>query len=146
MRGDGNWTMPYRAACAALVASPGWSASHIGNLPCHGGSPALICQAAGADARLFVCLTCLQGYTESAGVFIGPGVAGNPHLCRICRGCNEQLPLSDFVSRTGSISVLCSVCRAAWGKQKRAEEEAELRVAMIGAANGLRRIQRDLAE
>jgi hypothetical protein len=83
---------------------------------------------------------------ETAGVVIGPDEGARNQPLRACHQCNKEFPLSDFVARSGSITVFCYACRSAWGKQKRADEEAALEVAMIGAANSLRRIQQDLSE
>lgn len=141
-----TWTQPYRAACAALAASPGWGAG-VSEVPCHPQAPVLTYKAAGADATLFVCLTCLQGYVDAQGLLIGPDDARrDPQPKRTCHRCNQEHPLSDFVARSGAITVYCTSCRLAWGKAKREAEEQELQVAMVGAANSLRRLMKDLSE
>lgn len=142
-----SWEKPYRAACAALAVSDGWGSSGVTDLPCHPGAPGLTYRVTAADTRLHLCLTCLQGYVETAGVVIGPDVEprNRPPL-RVCHRCNREFPLSDFVARSGTLTVFCSPCRTAWGKEKRAQEEAELQAAIAGAANSLRRIQRDMSE
>lgn len=140
------WTQPYRAACAALAASPGWGTA-VSTMPCHPQAPALTYKAVGADATLFVCLTCLQGYVDAQGLVIGPDdTRRDPQPTRACHRCNREFPLSDFVSRSGAITVYCTTCRMAWGKAKRESEEQELEVAKIGAANGLRRMLKELGE
>lgn len=139
------WTAPYRAACAALAASPGWGAT-ISDLPCHPQGSALTYKADRADATLFVCLTCLQGYVDAQGLLIGPDDTRDPQPTRACHRCNQEHPLSDFVSRSGSITVYCTNCRMAWGKAKRESEAEELEVARVGAANSLRRMLKDLQE
>jgi hypothetical protein len=119
----------------------------VSQVPCHPQSGVLTYKAVSADATLFICLTCLQGYVDAQGLLIGPDdTPADPQPRRACHRCNQEFPLSDFVSRNGAITVYCTNCRMAWGKAKRESEAEELEVAKIGAANGLRRMLKELGE
>lgn len=146
-----SWTDVLRAGCKALAASPGWSNGSV-DLPCHPGFPRLACRAEDTDVSLYVCLECLQAYIECSGVMVGPE-APKPSvssLTRACRRCDGEFPLGDFVSRTGAITVNCTDCRMAWGKQKQAEEAAanaaREAVEREAAVDGLRRIEAELQQ
>ena len=140
------WTAALLEACTALANSPGWGTGPP-ELPCHPEAPKLTYRAEETMVTFHLCLNCLQGYIEMDGLLVGPeSKRGVPQLTRACHRCKNEYPLGDFVSRSGAITVFCTDCRTAWGKQKKAAEEAAEQVAIAGAANGLRRIENELGE